>query len=108
MSLLVRNEFLKLKRLKSIYVIFFLSFLPFLINGIGLLAMNENTDWNKFYMFVFNQYSILFPTVIFIFSGFYLHMESFLFYRYMIQANLTPHIYKIIRIFTLIVLCQIN
>ncbi|WP_180275333.1 ABC transporter permease, partial [Bacillus velezensis] len=60
MSLLVRNEFLKLKRLKSIYVIFFLSFLPFLINGIGLLTMNENTDWNKFYMFVFNQYSILF------------------------------------------------
>ncbi|WP_424162258.1 ABC transporter permease [Bacillus amyloliquefaciens] len=75
MSLLVRNEFMKLKRLKSIYVIFFLSFLPFLINGIGLLTMNENTDWNKFYMFVFNQYSILFPTVIFIFSGFYFYLE---------------------------------
>ncbi|ASB52705.1 hypothetical protein S100072_01369 [Bacillus velezensis] len=75
MSLLVRNEFLKLKRLKSIYVIFFLSFLPFLINGIGLLTMNENTDWNKFYMFVFNQYSTLFPTIIFIFSGFYFYLE---------------------------------
>lgn len=75
MNLLLRNEFLKLKRLKSIYVIFFLSFLPFLINGIGLLSSGSEQTWNRFYMFVFNQYSVLFPTVIFIFSGFYFYLE---------------------------------
>ncbi|MGN9864414.1 ABC transporter permease [Bacillus swezeyi] len=75
MSLLVRNEWIKLKRMKSIYVIIFLSFLPLLINGIGLLTMDDEAGWHKFYMFVFNQYSILFPTVIFIFSGFYFYLE---------------------------------
>jgi len=75
MNLLLRNEFMKLKRLKSLYVIFFLSFLPFLINGVGLLSMGGEQTWTRFYMFVFNQYSVLFPTVIFIFSGFYFYLE---------------------------------
>ncbi|MFE4712825.1 ABC transporter permease [Paenibacillus sp. NPDC056722] len=75
MSMLVKNELLKLKRLKSVYIIFILSFLPYAINTIGLLTTNKDIPDDRYYFFVFNQYAILFPTIIFIFTGFLFYTE---------------------------------
>lgn len=75
MSKLISNELFKLKRLKSVYTIFILSFLPYVINTIGLLTMRDDTESDKYYFFVFNQYSILFPTILFIFIGFIFYTE---------------------------------
>ncbi|MBT2289873.1 ABC transporter permease [Paenibacillus albidus] len=74
MNMLVKNELLKLKRLKSVYVIFILSFLPYGINTIGLLT-TKSIAVDRYYFFVFNQYAILFPTIIFIFTGFLFYAE---------------------------------
>ncbi|ASA24866.1 ABC transporter permease [Paenibacillus donghaensis] len=75
MSILIRNELLKLKRLKSVYVIFILSFLPYAINTAGLLMTNKDITAGRYYFFVFNQYAILFPTIIFTFTGFFFYTE---------------------------------
>ncbi|KYG31260.1 ABC transporter permease [Priestia endophytica] len=75
MNLLVRNEFMKLKRLKSIYFVFVLSFFPYIVNTVGLFLKKTPYDATKYYMFVFNQYAFLLPAIVFIFSGFYFYIE---------------------------------
>ncbi|MBD1381031.1 ABC transporter permease [Metabacillus arenae] len=75
MNLLVRNEFMKLKRLKSVYLVLLFGFFPYIVNTMGLFFMDIEFDWEKYYMFVYNQYAVLLPTVIFIFSGFYFNIE---------------------------------
>ncbi|MCR6097299.1 ABC transporter permease [Salipaludibacillus agaradhaerens] len=75
MNLLIKNELTKLKRLKMVYVILVVSFLPFLINTAGMLMMSGEMDAGKYYYFVFNQYAILFPTLVFIFTGFFFYTE---------------------------------
>lgn len=75
MSRLIKNELIKLKRLKMVYVILIVSFLPFLINTGGMLTMAGEMDADKYYFFVFNQYAILFPTLVFIFTGFFFYTE---------------------------------
>ncbi|WP_407689988.1 ABC transporter permease [Risungbinella massiliensis] len=66
---------MKLRRLKSTYLIVFLSFVPYIVNTVGLLTTDKVADWEKYYIFVFNQYGILFPTVLFIFSGYAFFLE---------------------------------
>lgn len=75
MKLLIQNELMKMKRLKMVYVILILSFLPYLINTGGMLTMPGDMDPHKYYYFVFNQYAILFPTLVFIFAGFFFYTE---------------------------------
>ncbi|USB33159.1 ABC transporter permease [Paenibacillus sp. YPG26] len=75
MNTLIKNELMKLKRLKSMYLVLILSFLPYIINTIGLLLMRGSRDAGNYYFFVFNQYAILFPTLIFIFTGYAFYME---------------------------------
>ncbi|GKU76395.1 ABC transporter permease [Paenibacillus sp. L3-i20] len=75
MNILIKNEMLKLKRIKSVIVIVLLSLFPYLINTIGLLSMRSDTDYDRYYFFVFNQNAILFPTIIFIFTGYVFYLE---------------------------------
>ncbi|MFC0523597.1 ABC transporter permease [Pontibacillus salicampi] len=75
MKLLIRNELMKMKRLKMVYVILVLSFLPYFINTGGMMLMAGGMDAEKYYFFVFNQYAILFPTLVFIFAGFFFYTE---------------------------------
>ncbi|SFL77907.1 ABC transporter permease [Salibacterium qingdaonense] len=74
MSMLVKNECMKLKRQKMVYVILVISFIPYLINTGGMLATGA-MDPGNYYFFVFNQYAILFPALVFIFSGFFFYTE---------------------------------
>ncbi|SFQ22931.1 ABC transporter permease [Salibacterium halotolerans] len=74
MSLLVKNECMKLKRQKMVYVILVISFIPYLINTGGMLATGA-MDPGNYYFFIFNQYAILFPALVFIFSGFFFYTE---------------------------------
>lgn len=75
MGMLIKNELIKMKRLKMVFVILIVSFLPYLINTGGMLIMSGEMDADKYYFFVFNQYAILFPTLVFIFSGFLFYTE---------------------------------
>ncbi|MFZ4452509.1 ABC transporter permease [Salibacterium aidingense] len=74
MSMLVKNELMKLKRLKMVYVILVISFIPYVVNTGGMLVTGA-MDPDNYYFFVFNQYAILFPALVFIFSGFFFYTE---------------------------------
>ncbi|WP_416150011.1 ABC transporter permease [Salipaludibacillus sp. HK11] len=75
MKLLLKNELIKLKRLKMVYVILIVSLLPYVINTGGALIVSGDMNADKYYYFVFNQYAILFPTLVFIFTGFFFYTE---------------------------------
>lgn len=57
-----------------VYVILIISFVPYVINTGGMLFTGD-LDVNNYYFFVFNQYAILFPALVFIFSGFFFYHE---------------------------------
>lgn len=71
---LVKNEFFKLKRLKIVYAVLIISFVPFIFNTIGMMMSTNMSAWN-YYFYVFNQYATLFPAIVFIFSGAFFNNE---------------------------------
>lgn len=71
---LVKNEYFKLKRLKIVYAVFVISFVPFIFNTIGMMMSTNMSAWN-YYFYVFNQYATLFPSIIFIFTGAFFNNE---------------------------------
>lgn len=75
MMILIQNEFGKMKRLKSMIMILLLSFLPYVINTLGLLIMKGDRDAGQYYFFVFNQNAVLFPALIFIYTGYAFYIE---------------------------------
>ncbi|MDZ5606027.1 ABC transporter permease [Bacillus pseudomycoides] len=71
---LIKNEFLKLKRLKIVYAVLIISFIPFIFNTVAMVLSTNMSAWN-YYFYVFNQYATLFPAVVFIFSGAFFNNE---------------------------------
>ncbi|MFD2655620.1 ABC transporter permease [Gracilibacillus thailandensis] len=71
---LVKNEYFKLKRLKIVYAVLVISFVPFIFNTIGMMMSTNMSAWN-YYFYVFNQYATLFPSIVFIFSGAFFNNE---------------------------------
>lgn len=72
--LLIKNEFQKIKRLKFVYILLFLSFIPYIFNTIAMFFSTNESVWN-YYFFVYNQYATLFPALVFIFAGAFFHNE---------------------------------